>query len=204
MQAYDLLRAAAPTLENPRVPALVPVPAQADDILSHPISMANYPPLQRNGKEITVVQDRNTVREGVAAAGVDQMRQAMDATLGIQARAQMATIKSGLTAAALQFAKQRMHTHVDRHAATAMEDAMVAAGNLVARDQAMGKLRTFEQAAVDEGEGIGGASGDGGGYTTPHQPKRGAPDFTQGQGQGAAKRPSSRNENEGGGSGSGL
>ena len=149
-----------------------------------------------------MVQDRNTVRAGVAAAGVDQVRQAMDATLGVQARAQMASIKSGLTAAALQFAKQRMHTHVDQQAAIAMEDAMVAAGNLVARDQAMGKLRTFEQAAAGEGENDSGASGDGAGYTTPHQAKRGPPGFTQEQGP--PKRPNSRNDNEGGGSGSGL
>ena len=187
LHTHDPLLAAAPTLEYHCVSATVLVPAQAEDILSNPISMANYPPLQRNGKEITLVQDRNTVRAGVAAAGVEQVRQAMDATLGTQARAQMASIKSGFTAAALQFAKQRMHAHMDKCAATAMEDAMVAASDLVGRDQAIGKLRTFEQAALGEDDGNGGASGDGAGYTTPHQAKRGALALHAGAGAGGGE-----------------
>ena len=110
------------------------------------------------------------------------------------------SVKSAFTAAALQFAKQRMHAHVDALAATAMEEAMVGAGNLVGRDMAMGKLRAFEEAAAGGGGDGDGASGAGAGYSTPAQSKRAAQGFTMEQGP--PKRPASRNGNGGEGSAS--
>ena len=56
-----------------------------------------------------MAQDRNARRAGAAAAGVAEVRQAMENTFGTQARAQVGSVKNAFTAAALQFAKRRMY-----------------------------------------------------------------------------------------------